>query len=141
MVALILHFRPQVRLFPYSAQGVTKWLDEYENDRNYVLWPSQHPHLNSPSMQKHSCKFIHHQQCAVNNIHHPSCMLHRGTAAHLNPAEYFSMSMNVSDVPVYVLFVCKAKPHSFCLILHTLYKVHTEDQLTTSSSDVILVAQ
>ncbi len=29
-----------------GQEGVTEWLDEYENDVNPMLWPSQSPDLN-----------------------------------------------------------------------------------------------
>ncbi len=31
---------------PEGARGVTEWFDEYENDVNHMLWPSQSPDLN-----------------------------------------------------------------------------------------------
>ena len=30
----------------HRARGVTEWVDEYDNDRNYMLCPSQSPNLN-----------------------------------------------------------------------------------------------
>ncbi len=30
----------------HSARGLTEWFDEYKNDVNHMLWPSQSPHLN-----------------------------------------------------------------------------------------------
>ena len=30
----------------HRARGVTEWFDEYENDVNHMLWPSQSPDLN-----------------------------------------------------------------------------------------------
>ena len=30
----------------HRTQGVTEWFDEYEDDVNHMLWPSQSPDLN-----------------------------------------------------------------------------------------------
>ena len=30
----------------HRARGVTEWFDEYGNDGNHMLWPSQSPDLN-----------------------------------------------------------------------------------------------
>ena len=47
------HFYPDVSgLFQddntpiHRVQGVTEWFDEYENNMNHMLWPSQSPDLN-----------------------------------------------------------------------------------------------
>ncbi len=53
LYAMMKHFYPNGRgLFQddsalvHRAQGVTEWFDEYENDGNHMLWPSQSPDLN-----------------------------------------------------------------------------------------------
>lgn len=51
---MLKHFYPpgrglvqEWRSLPLSlTQGVNEWFDEYKNDMNHMLWPSQSPRFN-----------------------------------------------------------------------------------------------
>uniref|UniRef100_A0A3B4TXD6 Uncharacterized protein n=1 Tax=Seriola dumerili TaxID=41447 RepID=A0A3B4TXD6_SERDU len=40
------HLYPMTKHFYPDESGVTEWFDEYENNVNHMLWPSESPDLN-----------------------------------------------------------------------------------------------
>ncbi len=119
-------------MLPQWHEGATEWFDEYENDVNHVLWPSQSPDL-SPTERLFGLTCWTALSTTKNGVH-PSSRVQRliesmprrklfwwdVVAQHLTKTLYVGFSVNVSPVCICFSLCWQFKgsvlPYSMCHI-------------------------